>query len=134
MEGKGEFYILRKSKFDNRRRAVDLLLLEDGNKRHYTAIKDLSRLLASSNSRHGHQQHFCQNCLQGFPSEAVKNKHFEYCKDNEAVRIEMPTEHPFMKFHSGQYQFKVLFIIYADFEAILQNVKEETNPILKTLT
>ena len=42
----------------------------------------------------------------------------------------MPTENPFVKFHSGQNQFKVPFVIYADFEAILQNVDEEaeTNP------
>ena len=40
----------------------------------------------------------------------------------------MPKENSFMKFHSGQYQFKVPFIIYADFEAILQGLKEETDP------
>ena len=126
-EGEGEFYIVRKSKFDNQRRGVDLLLLEDGKKRHYAAIKNLSRLLGKNNSKHGHKQYFCRNCLQGFPSEEAKNKHLNYCLDNEAVRIEMPTENPIVKFHSGQYQFEVPFVMYADFEAILQNVEEETN-------
>ena len=126
-EGEGEFYIVRKSKFDNQSTVVDLLLLEDGKKRHYAAIKNLSRLLGSSNSKNTRREYFCRNCLQGFPSEAVKNKHLNYCLDNEAVRIEMPTENPIVKFHSGQYQFEVPFVMYADFEAILQNVEEETN-------
>ena len=124
-EKEGEFYILRKFKFDNQRRVVDLLLLEDGKKRHYVAIKNLSRLLRSSTSSHKDKYYFCQNCLQGFHSEEAKTKYLNYCLDNEAVRIEMPTENPIVKFHSGQYQFEVPFVMYADFEAILQNVEEE---------
>ena len=45
---------------------------------------------------------------------------FEYCKDNEAVRIEMPEEGSFVDFHDGQNQFKVPFAMYADFKAILK--------------
>ena len=45
------------------------------------------------------------NCLQGFPTEISRDKRFEYCKDNETVRIEMPKEDSFVKFHDGQYQF-----------------------------
>ena len=50
--------------------------------------------------------------------------------DNEAMRIDMPKGNSFVRFHSGQYQFKVLFIIYADFKAILQGSEEETDPDL----
>ena len=127
----GEFYIVRKSKND-KPKVVDLLLLEDGKKRHYAAIKNMSRLIGSANSKNGHRQHFCRNCLQGFHSEESKNKHFEYCKDNEAVRIEMPKKDSFVKFHSGQNQFKVPFVIYADFEAILQNVESKEDKHLAT--
>ena len=90
-------------------------------------IKSLSRLFGSSNSKHGHKQHFCLNCLQGFHSEESRDKHFEYCKDNEAVRIEVPKEGSFVEFHDGQNQFKVLFTMYSDFEAVLKptNVKPE---------
>ena len=52
-------------------------------------IKSLTRLLASSNSKHKRKQHFCMNYLQGFHSEESRDKHFKHCKDNEAVRIEM---------------------------------------------
>ena len=47
--GKEKPYILRKSKFDGQRTA-NLLLIDQGGKGHYAVIKNLSRLLASSNS------------------------------------------------------------------------------------
>ena len=102
---------------------INLLLITDGEKRHYTAIKSLTRLLAISNSKHKRKQHFCLNCLQGCSLEESRDKHYEYCKDNEAVRIEMPKEGSFVEFHDGQNQFKVPFVMYADFEAILKPIK-----------
>ena len=62
--------------------------------------------------------------MQGFGLDKSTDKHYEYCKDNEAVRIEMPKEGSFMEFHDGQNQFKVPFVMYADFEAILKPTKE----------
>ena len=67
------------------------------------------------------------NCLQGFPTEISRDKHFEHCKDNETVRIEMPEEGSLLKFHGGRYQFKTPFAMYADFEAILEPI-QTTSP------
>ena len=47
--------------------------------------------------------------------------------NNEAVRIEMPPKNTFVKFHNGQYQFKVPFALYADSESILR-LTEGPNP------
>ena len=91
-------------------------------------IKNLSQLLRSSNSECQNKYNFCLNCLQGFPSKESKNKHFEYCTDYKVVRIDMPKENSLVRLHSGQYQFKVPFIILANFEAILQSLEEETDP------
>ena len=75
------------------------------------------------------QKAFCMNCLQGFQSEISRDKHFEYCKDNETVRIEMPKEGSLVNFQDGQDQFKVPFVMYADFEAILEAIERSTpNP------
>ena len=90
----------RKSKYDVQKKVVDLQLKDDGEHWHYTAIKDKSRLLASSNSKDEQRQHFCLNCLQGLSTEISRNDHFEYCKDNEAVRIEMPEKDSFVDFHN----------------------------------
>ena len=45
-------YICRNSKHYNRKNIVNLLLITDGEKKHHTAIKSLTRLLRSSNSKH----------------------------------------------------------------------------------
>ena len=116
-----EVYIVKKSEC-KASKDVELLLVTNGEHRHYTAIKSLSRLLGSRNSKHAHKQYFCLNCLQDFYSEISRDKHYNYCKDNEAVRIEMPKLGSFVEFHNGQNQFKVPFMMHADFEAILRPV------------
>ena len=45
---------------------INLLMVSEDGIWHYTAIKSLSRLLSSSNSKHKRKQYFCTNCLQGF--------------------------------------------------------------------
>ena len=55
-----DIYICRK---DIRRdREINLLLISEDDKLHCTAIKSLSRLLSSSNSKHKRKQYFCNNC------------------------------------------------------------------------
>ena len=63
LEGK-KVYMLRSSKYESEKKVANLLLIDDGEGRHYTAVKDLSRLL--------------RNCLHGFTSEISRDKHFEY--------------------------------------------------------
>ena len=125
-------YICGKSKYNERKNVVNLLLIINGEKRHYTVIKSLNRLLGDSNSKHGHKQYFCLNYSQGFHSEESRDNHFEYCKDNEAVRIEMPKEGYFVEFHDGQNQFKVPFIMYADFETILKPTEENIKDFMES--
>ena len=95
------------------------MVSEDGIN-HYTAIKSLSRLFKSSNTKHKCKQHFCMNCLQGFMQESSRDQHQVYCKDNESVRVEMPKQGSTVEFKDGQNQFQVRFIMYADFESILE--------------
>ena len=108
-------------------RSVNLMLITDGNKKHYVAIKSLKRLLSSQNSRHKESQHFCTNCLQGFATEISRNECYLYCKSNKAVRIEMPVKKPMVEYSDGQYQFKVSFMMYADFESILEPIQGASN-------
>ena len=124
-----KFYILSRKKYDFRKKVVNLLPIADGEDRHYMAIKSLSRLLRGSSTKRNGKLHFHMNCLKGFPTEISRDKHFEYRKDNETIRIEMHEEGSLVKFHDSQYQFKVPYIMYADFEAILEPVEGSTpNP------
>ena len=79
------------------------------------------------NSKHNPSQHFCTNCLQGFSDITSRDDHYEYCKSNQAVRIEMPTNRPIFEYSNGQHQFKVPFIMYADFESILEPINGPSN-------
>ena len=98
------------------------MLITKGNHKHYIAIKSLSKLLCSSNTKNEKEQHFCTNCLQGFTEELSRDEHVRYCKNNEAVRIEMPHCHPIVEHSNGQYQYESPFIKYADFESILEPI------------
>ena len=65
------------------------------------------------------------NCWQGFTEEASRDQHQVYCENNEFVRIEMPKRGSKVEFKDGQNQFKVPFIMYADFESILGLAQSE---------
>ena len=85
-------------------------------------IKSLIRLLSSKNNKHNGAQYFCTNCLQGYSNESSRDENFRYCANNEAVRIEMPHRKPIVEYSDGQYQYKFPFIMYADFESILEPI------------
>ena len=106
---------------------ANLMLITENNRKHYVGIKSLSRLLSSQNTKHKEKQYFCMNCLQGFSEEHSRDEHIGYCKDNELVRIEMPHKRPIVEYSDGQFQFKVPFIMYADFESILEPISGPAN-------
>ena len=97
------------------------------NNKHYIAIKSLSRLLHSSNTKNEKAQHFHINCLQGFNEKKSRDEHLVYCRNNEAVRIEMPNSKPIVQYSDGQYQFKVPFMMYSDFESIPEPIQGASN-------
>ena len=120
LEGK-DIYILRNSNRSDLE--INLLMISEDGINHYTAIKSLSRLLSSSNSKHKRKQHFCTNCLQGFDQEVSRDWHRVFCEGNETVRVEMLSRNT-LKFFHGQNQFKVPFVMYYDLEALLPHTGE----------
>ena len=64
------------------------------------------------------------NCLEGFTFELSRDKHYVYCIDNETVKVEMPSKGSTIEFCDGQNQFRLAFMMYADFEVILEPIKE----------
>ena len=109
-----QIYICRKG--GNYEHIINLMLISENNRKHYVAIKSLSRLLSSQNTQHKGKEYFCTNCLQGFKEESSKDEHLDYCINNESVKVEMPHKNPIVQYSDGQFQFKVPFIMYADFE------------------
>ena len=124
IEGR-QIYICRKG--SNYERIINLMLITENNRKHYVAIKSLSRLLSSQNTKHKGKEYFCMNCLQGSNEESSRDKHLDYCINNESVKVEMPHKKPIVQYSDGQLQFKVLFIMYADFESILKPIQGPEN-------
>ena len=116
------------------KKQVNLLMIVDGEKRHYTAIKNITRVLSKLNRKTQDAYHCCVNCLNGFRTESARDKRHEYCSSNSHVKVNMPNEKKkWLKFHDGQYQFKIPFTLYADFESILKPVDERYNDKMNTM-
>ena len=128
-------YTVRRSRRNVKcKKQVNLLMTVDGKKRHYTTIKSMSRLLSKLNGKTQHTYHYCMNCLTGFRKGSARDKYYEYCSSNGHVKVNMPTEkEKLLKFHDGQYQFKVPFMLYADFESILKPVDERYSETINTI-
>ena len=126
IEGK-QIYICRKG--GNYEPIINIMLITGNNRKHYVAIKSLSRLLSSQNTKHKGKEYFCMNCLQGFNEESSRDEHLDYCINNESVKVEMQHKKPIVQYSDGKFQFKVPFIMYADFESILKPIQGlENNP------
>ena len=123
---KKSIYTARRSELNGKRsNQVNLLMIVDRENRHFTAIKNISRLFKSLNANHKGAYHFCMNCLNGFRTASTRDKHYDYCSSNGHVKVKMPAKkEKRLNFHDGQYQFKVLFMLHADFESILKLVDE----------
>ena len=106
------------------------MIISENNRKHYVAIKSLSRLLSSENTKLKGKEYFCMNCLQGFKEESSRNEHIDYCVDNKPVKVEMPYKNPIVQYSDGQFQFKVPFIMYADFKSILKPIQGPGNDLM----
>ena len=58
-------------------------------------------------------------------TKKFREGYFEFCKDNDAVKIIMPEAGSKLKFHAGRSEFKAPLVISYDFECALQKVEVE---------
>ena len=71
---------------------ANLLLIVDGENRHNTAIKNISRLLSKLNGKNNCTHHVCIKCLNGFRTASEREKQYEYCSSNGHLKAKMPFE------------------------------------------
>ena len=103
--------------------SYNFMLITKGSISHYCYIKNLSRLLYSQQHSEGHHYHYCVRCLQGFSTQAVFQKHRILCRgaSSRPTRIDMPEKGKnTLKFQNYQRQMKAPYVIYADFESIIE--------------
>ena len=102
---------------------LNLLLITENENKHYVLIKDFNKLMYNQ-TKHKERNHFCMHCLQCFSSERVLTNHKENCiQVNGTQAIKMPTKDDnILKFNNFHKQLPVPFVIYADFEAIIEKI------------
>ncbi|KAL0809898.1 hypothetical protein ABMA28_002311 [Loxostege sticticalis] len=100
---------------------VNMLLLEKDGKSHYCLIKDLTKLVRNQVTKHHSKLHFCDECLLFFKSEQDHDGHV--CG---GVVTLLPDSGTIMQFKNYHCMQDVPFVIYADFETILEPYSEST--------
>jgi len=109
------------SKHENDR-CVDLLLISDGEKKHYCWIKNFDKLLSSRTEKSHNSMHHCKRCLIGYRTIDSLTKHTEYCSQHDAQKIELPKPGTILSFKNYNRSARVPFIIYADFESFIKPI------------
>ena len=104
---------------------VNLLLMSNGEKRHYCLIVSL----LGDRTNHDGQTHYCNCCLHAFSKEEPFLNHVDDCKRHGPHKITFPhkEEDKLIQFRSINKQLKVPFIIYADFECLTRPISTNAN-------
>ena len=113
---------------------VILLMITDGKKWYYPAVKSLSALLRGTTSKHN-GDFYCINCFHSYSTKEKFKKHEKVCNDHDCCYIEMPNEdNKILKYNHGEKSLKVPAIIYADLECLLEKIHSCQNNSEKSST
>lgn len=104
-------------------KVLNLLLITQGEIQLYVVMKGFNNFMYNS-TKHEQKKYFCMHCLQSFTSEDILIKHKSTCMEvNGDQSINMPSpENSILKFQNYHKQLQAPFIIYADFESILEKI------------
>ena len=112
-----------KSKYNlTRENQVILLMITDGEKWHYLAVKKLSALLRVITSNHN-RDFYCLHCFRAYTTENKLESHKKFCENHDYCCIEMPNEdNKILQCNHGEKSMRAPFIIYADLESFLGKI------------
>lgn len=109
------------------RATIDLLFLKKKKVTHYVLIRDFNSFMCDI-TKQKCRKHFCKRCLCRFRSEKKLLLHKELCDKQKIQKITMPEEGALYKFQNRANQQKAEFVIYADFESIINKLNKNENP------
>ena len=112
-----------KSKYNlNRENQVILVMITDGEKWHYLAVKSLSASFRGTVGNNNGDS-YCLNCFQSYTTENKLKKHKNVCENYDYYYVEMPEkDNKILKYNQREQSMKVPFIIYADLESLLEKI------------
>ena len=131
----GKIHLAYKSKHNlTREKQVILLMITDGEKWHYTAVKRLSGLLRGVTGNNN-GDFYCLNCFNAYTTENKLEKHKKICENYDYCHVEMPNEdNKIIKCNQGEKSIRSPFIIYADLECLLEKISTCYNNLEKSST
>src|SRR6218665_4216636 len=99
---------------------VELLLISDGERKHYFLIKNFNRLMALRTEKSHNSMHYCRRCLIGYRRIEALNKHSEYCSQHAAQKIELPEPRTMLSFKNYNtntfiyclFRFRIIYQTY----------------------
>ena len=104
-------------------RHVYLLLFERDGVQHYTTIRNFTILVGRQLGNHGrHAIHCCRWCLHAYSSQELLDAHALDCFHTRRTKFLKDAR---CRFTNIQKQLLAPFVVYADFESILQQVGDE---------
>ena len=113
---------------------VILLMMTDGKKWYYLAVKSLSALFKGITSKQK-GDFYCLNWFHSYTTENKLKKHKKVCENHDYCYVEMPEEdNKISKYNQGEKSMKVSFIIYADLKSLLEKMNTCNNNPKKSST
>ena len=129
-----------KSKYNlNRKNQVTLLMITDGEKWHYLAVKNLPALFRGITGNNN-GDFYCLICFQSYITEINLKNIKKVCENHDYCSVEMSEkDNKILKCNHGEKSMKVPFIIYADLKCLLEKMntcrnnpeKSSTSKIIK---
>ncbi len=110
---------------------ISLLLITEGDKSHYVLIKSMSALMYQNyNGKGKGAVHLCPCCLRPYRTKLQVSAHLKNGCAKFGVTTELPcTEkaEEYVQFRSTAKMCKKPFVMYADFESILESFDDKRN-------
>ena len=117
-----------------RKDQVILLMITDGKKWHYLAVKSLPALLKGITSNNN-GDFCCLNCFHSCRTKYKLKKHERVCNDHHYCYVKMPNEdNKILKHYHGEKSLKVPVMIYADLKCLLEKMHSCQNNPEKSFT
>ena len=102
---------------------IDLFLIEEDGKSHYTLIKNFHTLIRSQKTGSNNGKSFiCKRCFWHFSKEELLDKHIVYCSNNKTAVVDMPEPNTYLHFKNYYKQLPIPFVVYADFECFTKPI------------
>ena len=98
-------------------------MITDGEKWHYLAMKNLSRLLRGITSNHN-GDFYTLNCFHSYHTYNKLKKYEKACNKHDCSYSEMPSEYNnTLEYNHGEKSLKFPFIINIDLECLLEIIR-----------